>query len=92
MWRSFYGNFGKSMRHAPLKKKLGLLNKAVLPIASYRMSRWPFQTHAANRIDKTQIKMISILLGLRVQPEEDPAAFVRRRGREARRVANQCGS
>ena len=56
------------------------------------MSRWPYQTNAANRIDKTQTKMISILLGLRVQPEEDPAAFIRRRGREARRVANQSGS
>ena len=67
MWRSFYGNFGKSMWQAPLKNKLGLLNKAVLPIASYRMSRWPYQTTAANRLDKTQTKMISILLGLRVQ-------------------------
>jgi len=63
MWRSFYGNFGKRMRKAPLKTKLGQLQRCLLPIAAYRMSRWPFQAYAAKRIDRTQTKMVRILMG-----------------------------
>jgi hypothetical protein len=90
MWRSFYGNFGKSMRDAPLKTKLRVLDRNVLPIASCRMSRWPYQVNAANRINRTQNKLISMLLGLRFRPGEDFAAFALRRNREASRVAATC--
>ena len=91
MWRAFYCNFGKSMRHAPLEHKLRLLNRAVLPIASYRMSRWPYQVHAAKRLDRTQTKMIGSLLGLRFQPSDDPVTFAARRSRTAARIATQRG-
>jgi len=91
MWRSFYGNFGKNMRHAPLEHKLRLLNRAVLPIATYRMSRWPYQVQAAKQVDKTQTKMIGSLLGMKVQPGDDPATFAMRRNRAAKNIAAQRG-
>ena len=46
---------------------------------------------AAKRIDKTQNKMIGVLLGLRCKPGEDFATFALRRNREASRVAATCG-
>ena len=61
------------------------------PVASYRMSRWPYQVHSAKRIDRTQTKMIGILMNFRMQTGEDPAAFVRRRNRAAAQVANNPG-
>ena len=91
MWSAFYGNFGKTMRHAPLQVKVKLLNRAVLPSASYRMSRWPFQVHSAKRIDRTQTKMIRILMNLKLQPGEDPEAFVHRRNHAAAYEARQQG-
>ena len=91
MWRSFYGNFGRSMNSAPLEMKLNLLDRTVRPIASYRMSRWPFQVHAAKRIDRTQTKMIRTLMREKVQAGDDPAAFVLRRNRAAAGVARRRG-
>jgi len=91
MWRSFYGNFGKSMQHAPLDHKLRLLNRAVLPLAKYRMPRWPYQTLAAKQLDRTQTKMIGILLGMRCQPGDDPASFARRRRHAAAKIATESG-
>ena len=79
------------MKSAPFETKLRLLNKTVLPIASYRMSRWPFQVHAAKRIDRTQTKMIRTLLRERVRPGDDPASFVIRRNRLACNVAEESG-
>ena len=91
MWRSFYGNFGKTLNSATLEMKLKLLDQAKLPIASYRMSRWPFQIHAAKRIDRTQTKMIRTLMREKFQSGEDPAAFVIRRNRAAASVARRRG-
>ena len=80
-----------SMQHAPLEHKLRLLNRVVLPVASYRMSRWPCQVHAANRLDKTQTKMIGSLLGMKFQPGDDPATFALRRNHAAAKIATQSG-
>ena len=66
MWKSFYGNFGKSMLKAPLKTKLDQLQRCVLPIAAYRMSRWLYQAYAAKRVDRTQTKMVRILMGTKM--------------------------
>ena len=92
MWRAFYRNFGKTMRSAPLDQKVKLLHRAVLPVASYRMSRWPYQAYSAGRIDRAQRKMIGILLRVRMRPGEDPATFGRRRNREATVVTRQHGT
>ena len=91
MWKAFYGNFGKSMRKAPLETKLGQLKKCVLPIASYRMSRWPYQLQAAKRLDRTQTKMIRILMRNKMQAHEDPADYMRRSNRVAAAKAKECG-
>jgi len=91
MWRAFYGNFGKSMRKAPLHIKLGQLKRCVLPIASYRMSRWPYQVHTAQRIDRTQTRMIRILAGTRIQEGEDVAQFLLRSHRFASAKAREHG-
>lgn len=79
------------MHSAPVPTKLKLLQRAVLPIASYRMPRWPYQASSASRVDRMQTKMVGILMGLRMQSGEDPAIFVRRRNRAAARVAKQHG-
>ena len=91
MWRCFFGNFGKSMCTAPLDMKLAQLKRCVLPIASYRMPRWPYQVHSAKRLDRTQAKMTRILIGTRVYEGEDPATFLRRRNRLAAVTARQQG-
>jgi len=91
MWKSFYGNFGKSMRSAPLQIKLAQMKRCVLPIASYRMSRWPYQIHAAKRIDRTQTKMIRVLTRSKMQAGEDPATFVQRCNRSASAKAREQG-
>ena len=90
-WSAFYGNFGRTMRRAPLPLKLKLLDRAVVPCASYRMSRWPFQVHTAKRVDRTQTKMIKILMNLQPHPGEDAESFVRRRNRAASGHAQQQG-
>ena len=91
MWRSFYGNFGKTLKDAPISSKLGLLGRAVLPIATHRMSRWPYQLHAAKRIDRTQTKMIRALMREQFQPGDDFASFAARRNRVAAGVARRRG-
>jgi hypothetical protein len=91
MWRAFYGNFGKTMRDAPLQLKIKLLDRAVLPSASCRMSRWPYQVQSAKRIDRTQTKMIRILMNLKMKQDEDPETFVRRRNRAAAHEARRRG-
>ena len=92
MWKSFYGNFGKKMRTAPLNVKLAQLKRCVLPIASYRMSRWPYQVHTTKRIDRTQTKMVRILIGTRVQAGEEPEDFLLRRNRLASVTARRHGN
>ena len=79
------------MHSAPMPTKLKLMQHAVLPIASYRMPRWPYQTCSASRLDRTQTKMIGILLGLRRQAFEDTGDFLKRRNRAAAGVARQQG-
>jgi len=91
MWRAFYANFGKRMRNAPRQDKIKLLNRAVLPIATYRMPRWPYQRTAAQRVDRTQGKMLSIALGVKVMADETPAAFVRRRNLIVSQAATSAG-
>ena len=79
------------MKNAPLEMKLKLLDRAVLPIASCRMSRWPFQVQAAKRIDRTQTKMIRTLMRDKFEQGDDPASFVIRRNRAAASVARRRG-
>jgi len=70
---------------------LRLLNRAVLPVAKYRMPRWSYQTQAAKQLDRTQTKMIGILLGMRFQSGDDPASFARRRRHAAAKIATEIG-
>ena len=91
MWRAFFGNFGKSMRNAPKHEKIKLLNRAVLPIATYRMPRWPYQRTAAKRLDRVQNKMLSIALGVKAMAHETPEGFVRRRNRVVCEAATETG-
>jgi len=91
MWRAFYGNFGKRMCNAPQQDKIKLLNRAVLPIATYRMPRWPYQRTAAQRVDRTQNKMLSIALGVKAMAHETPEGFVRRKNRIVSQAATSTG-
>lgn len=67
------------------------LQRCVLPIVAYRMSRWPYQTHAAKRIDRTQTKMVCIHMGTKKRECEEPAGFVQRSSRLAAVKAREYG-
>jgi len=56
------------------------------------MSRWPYQVHTAKRIDRTQTKMMRILIGSRMREGEDPAEFAHRSNRLASAAASQHGN
>ena len=92
MWRAFYGNFRRSIKQASTTEKLKLLNRAVLPVASCRMSRWPYQKQAAKRLNSTQNRMVGIALNLKMQHGEDVASFVRRRNRISAQHSKAMGT
>ena len=76
------------MQHAPMQMKISLLSHAFRPKCS---CRWPYQIHAAKRIDRTQTKMIGIIMNLKPCPGDDVESFARRRNRAASGVARSCG-
>ena len=86
MWRAFWANPGsKPARDLSITQKLSLQNRVVLPQISFRCSRWPPQQQIAAEVDHIQQKMTSSLLKLPREPGEEAEAYVRRRGREARK-------
>ena len=92
MWKAFWCNSGsKQARGLPEVERMKLLSRSVLPVATFRMSRWPPQVTISNEIDSVQMKMTSTSLRMRLQPGEEPEAFVRRRARIARDLCNRSG-
>ena len=55
------------------------------------MSRWPYQRCAARRLDRTQTKMVRILMVCKYEPFDDPASYAKRCNRLASSVASQHG-
>ena len=59
-----------------LKLRLQLIQRAVLPILRFRMTRWPFQRYRARWLNLIQRRMISFCLGIRIENGETAEAFV----------------
>ena len=68
------------------------MQRAVRPRLDFRCSRWPPQRQIAAEADNLQQKMLSCMLRLPRLDGETPEAYVRRRGRIARRHCHQQGS
>ena len=92
MWKSFWANPGaNSARHLERAERLSLMQRAVLPLMSFRCSRWPPQRQIACEVDTLQQKMTASLLRLPRDPGELPEDYVRRRGRLARKICSEHG-
>ena len=92
-WRAFWANEGaQCLKPFSLELRLKRLQTFVFPVIAYRMTRWPYQLTAAKRLDALQRRMISIVLNVRMQAEETPDVFTRRRGRLAARYQLRMGS
>ena len=75
----------------PLSARLAVLSRAVVPVLRFRWSRWPFTISRAQLLDGIQRRMLSIILGIRPQPDETPERFVRRRGSSISALQKKMG-
>ena len=92
MWKSFWANPGaETAKCLSIPCKLVLLTRAVQTQISFRCSRWPPQRQIAQEVDTLQQKMTASMLRLPRLEHEEPAAYVRRRGRLARDHCQQQG-
>ena len=73
------------------QQQLKLLGRCILPVGSFRMSRWPPQRTVATSLDAMQAKMLAIASNMQRRPDEDGLSFLRRRGRYARTLARRHG-
>ena len=92
MWRAFWaGAGGAKGRLLPTPLRLALLTRTCRAILDYRCARWPSSKHVRSALDRLQRRFLSVLLRCPRLPGEEPAAFARRRGREAAAVARDAG-
>ena len=92
MWGAFWANAGTtSASRVPLKCKLMLVNRALLPILDFRCSRWPPQQTVARELDSMQRKMLGVLFRLKPTNIETPAEFSRRRSKLASSLCRDMG-
>ena len=68
------------------RSKVAMLGRVLSPIFLYGAQTWPPSHALCVDVNSFQRKIIGISLGLRKTVHEDPAAFVRRRGRMASRL------
>ena len=91
MWGCFYGNMGPGLRNASPFAKLRFLKSCVQAVASFRWSRWPYQSSYASRLDGVQTSMISQLFPFQKRSHEDALGFFLRRARLSGRIAAKTG-
>ena len=90
MWRAFWANCAMHrLRDVPLRQRLRMLDRSVLPVFDYRCSRWPPAATLEGRIDTCQRRMVSLLMRVPRQAGEEAPAFFRRRAREAKDLCRQ---
>ena len=75
----------------PVKARLALLTRSVHPILGFRWARWPFTVSRADLLDSVQKRMVGIILGIRMLPDEAFEAFYRRRGNETAALVKKFG-
>ena len=85
MWRAFFAAVPALVRkRLPSNAFCILISVGVVPVLDYRSTRWPASKTTERHINRLQRKMIACTLNLKKRPDEDVAAFVRRRGKVAR--------
>ena len=91
-WRAFFGNPGsKKAKDLSPHRRVRMLGSSVQPLLDWRCPVWPFVPGTASRIDRVHRKMLSCIQSPRPAPQEDAAAFIRRRGRLAREAQAATG-
>ena len=58
----FFANFTKALLMCDLKRRLLWLDINILSIVACRWNTWPYNPAMANRLDKTQVHMVCLLL------------------------------
>ena len=66
------------------KTHMVALNKFVVPVGTWRWSRWPLQKHYLHELDRMQREMCSGFLHITRRPGEDGLDFLIRRRRAVR--------
>ena len=92
MWKAFWTNpDAESAKNVSIPCKLQLLTRAVQPQMSFRCSRWPPQRQIAHEVDTLQQKITASMLRVPRNHHEEPADYIRRRGRLARALCQKQG-
>ena len=92
MWKSFFGNCSSyDAKKLPIKCRLQLLRRAVVPILRFRWTRWPFTITRARQLDRLQRRMLSIVIAMRPLASEDCLSFIRRRNRAVSSLQRSTG-
>ena len=92
-WKAFFANCCcKDASRLPATVKISILKRAVEPVLRFRWTRWPFRKDHARRLETIQKQMLCIVSGIRPDADEEPAQFVRRRGRAVGELQRQMGS
>ena len=92
VWAACWANAGQaSLRKAPLKAKLALLNRATLPIADMHFVHWPFTITRAEKLDKIQRQMFATVERLKPNLGDTPEAYGRRRRKRAATLQEKMG-
>ena len=91
MWGCFYGNLQPGLRKASPQARMRFLNSCVRSVASFRWSRWPFQSSYADRLNGVHSQMVSQLFPVEKLSHEDALSFFLRRARVCRNIAAASG-
>ena len=92
MWAAFWANAGQaSVRNAPVKAKVALLNRATLPIANAHFVYWPFTQERAKTLDRAQRKMLATLQRIKPKFDDTRDSFFDRKRRQAALLQDKMG-
>ena len=91
VWSGYFANAGPGLAKSTTKAKTRFLQGSLLPILSFKWSRWPFTSTLAKSIDSLQHRLVSHLFPILPHAYEDVAAFALRRSRRACCISRACG-
>ena len=90
-WRAFWANIPKSAS-SPLSRSinLGMIDKCVKPLISFRAAGWPFPLQFSKLLDVLQRRMIRSVVPIRRNALESDLEFCRRAARAVSTVQMSC--
>ena len=91
VWSGYFANAGPGLAKSTTKAKTRFLQGSLLPILSFKWSRWPFTSTLAKSIDSLQHRLVSHLFPILPHAYENVAAFALRRSRRACCISRACG-